>query len=301
MSKKIWRCFSCGGSGNVLDFAVHMEGGNPDNPADVRRVAILLVERFLQAESQPKTAKARAQPTPTTKPLAHPASPAPTATKPTDTSGLSEVVNPPLDFALKNLDPEHVYLRKREFDAKTIKHFGLGYCSKGMFAGRIAIPLHNATGGLIGYAGQLTDEFDVSPESPGVLWPSERERNGVKHMFDRELFVYHGHSIKKPASELVVVQDFHAVWRVFQSGIENVVGIMGDMPSTEQTTIIADLLLLEPHARIWIMTDDSPSAQRCAGKLLYELSQQRSCRWVKTAGAPDEIEPARIRELLEME
>src|ERR1043166_1698260 len=39
LKRGIWQCFGCGSKGNVLDFAVLMEKGNPKNGEDVRRVA----------------------------------------------------------------------------------------------------------------------------------------------------------------------------------------------------------------------------------------------------------------------
>ena len=38
-----------------------------------------------------------------------------------------------------------------------IEHFGIGYCSRGMFQGHIAIPIHNPAGGLIAYLGRMVD------------------------------------------------------------------------------------------------------------------------------------------------
>jgi DNA primase len=46
LKRGIWQCFGCGEKGNVLDFAVLMEKGNPKNGEDVRRVASKLMEMF---------------------------------------------------------------------------------------------------------------------------------------------------------------------------------------------------------------------------------------------------------------
>ena len=39
LTRGIWQCFGCGEKGNVLDFAVLMENGDPKNGEAVRRVA----------------------------------------------------------------------------------------------------------------------------------------------------------------------------------------------------------------------------------------------------------------------
>src|SRR5438093_5312183 len=46
LEKRIFQCFGCGARGNILDFAVLMEGRDPKYPKDVRRVAIVLQRAF---------------------------------------------------------------------------------------------------------------------------------------------------------------------------------------------------------------------------------------------------------------
>jgi DNA primase len=46
LPKKLWRCFGCKAGGNVLDFAVRMEGFDPEQGKDVRRAAISLMKRL---------------------------------------------------------------------------------------------------------------------------------------------------------------------------------------------------------------------------------------------------------------
>jgi DNA primase len=57
----VWQCFGCKASGNVLDFAVRMEGLDPRNPQELRKVALQLQERFhVAAETNRGTASANA-------------------------------------------------------------------------------------------------------------------------------------------------------------------------------------------------------------------------------------------------
>jgi hypothetical protein len=58
-------------------------------------------------------------------------------------------------------DLEHECGKKRGLAQEIFSQFGCGLClSKGMFAGRYAIPLHNASGELVGYAGRWLDDQD---------------------------------------------------------------------------------------------------------------------------------------------
>jgi DNA primase len=119
--KKIWRCFHCGAQGNILDFATRMEGFDPGRPEDVRKAALIVAERYGIGSKRPKSAdQPKRQPAPTS-------------------SGLKTVINAPLDFALKGLDPDHSYLLNRGFTPETIKRFELGFCSRGLMKDRIAI------------------------------------------------------------------------------------------------------------------------------------------------------------------
>src|SRR5580700_9598850 len=45
LERGIFNCFGCGAKGNLIDFAVLMAGGSPDNGADVRSAALLLQEK----------------------------------------------------------------------------------------------------------------------------------------------------------------------------------------------------------------------------------------------------------------
>src|SRR5688572_27244577 len=44
--KGIFQCFGCGAKGNLLDFAVLMDGGNPKRGLDVRKTALKLNKQF---------------------------------------------------------------------------------------------------------------------------------------------------------------------------------------------------------------------------------------------------------------
>ena len=52
------------------------------------------------------------------------------------------------------------------FTPETIVRFGLGYCSRGMLKSRVAIPLHDAVGALVGYAGRVADDATITEDNP---------------------------------------------------------------------------------------------------------------------------------------
>lgn len=99
---------------------------------------------------------------------------------------LRVVVNAPLDFELRNLDHDHPYLAKRGFLPETVKHFGLGFCNRGLFRGRIMIPIRDLEGRCVGYAGRAVDDRTISETNPKYKLPAPREREGKLHEFHKK-------------------------------------------------------------------------------------------------------------------
>jgi DNA primase len=255
LKRGIWQCFGCGQKGNVLDFAVLMEHGNPKNGEDVRRIAIDLQRRFPNGASQSEKAD---------EPDADP-------------EEENVVINAPLDFALKGLDAKHPYLLNRGFTAETIAQFGLGYCSRGLLANRIAIPLHDAEGKLLGYAGRLINDEDISEENPKYKFPGRRERKSVVYEFKKSLLLYNTHRIAWPVQNLIVVEGFASVWWLTQAGIPNVVALMGSSCSAEQERIIS--ALVPPEGCVWIFTDGDAGGERCAHDIFLHVATHCAVRW----------------------
>ena len=58
------------------------------------------------------------------------------------------VINPPLGFELKRVDPEkaRAYAESRGFDEEAVERFGLTVALGGRLAGRLAIPIHDNEG-----------------------------------------------------------------------------------------------------------------------------------------------------------
>ena len=72
------------------------------------------------------------------------------------------VINPPLGFELKNVDGEKArsYAESRGFGEETVERFGLTVALGGRFAGRLAIPIHDKEGILVGYAARALKDED---------------------------------------------------------------------------------------------------------------------------------------------
>jgi DNA primase len=254
----IWQCFGCHAKGNILDFACRMEGFNPDNPKELRQAALKIRDAFQLGDNRPP----------------------PTAPKPARPAK-SVLVNAPIDFELQSLDPDHPYLKERGFTDETIRHFGLGFCNRGMLKGRIAIPLHDPQGRLVGYAGRLTKDAEISESNPKYRVPGSRERDGKLLEFRKSLLLYNAHRITAPVDHLFVVEGYPACWWLWQAQYRNVVALMGSDCSEAQVKLITDLT--QPDSKVWVIPDGNGAGRRCAKSVLEQISPHRFCRWIPLA------------------
>lgn len=265
LERGIFQCFGCQAKGNILDFAVLMEKEDPKDGRGVKKVAAGLRAKFCPDDAKENGRKpARAK----------------DDDPPAKQLEMDGIVNEPLDFELKGLDPDHPYLAERGFSHDTTVHFGLGYCARGLLAERIAIPLHDSEGRLIGYAGRVIDDKAITADNPKYRLPSKREREGRTLEFRKSLFLYNGFRVT-PGDNLIVVEGFPSVWWLHQHGFSKVVATMGSDVSDEQIKLI--LGLVYPTGNIRIMPDSDKAGERFAQSLLTKLSPERFVRWVKLA------------------
>ena len=167
IGKNAWKCFGrCDAGGNILDFVAAMED------VSVREAAITIVKWFGidDADYERPGSKSRQKAKPgdrsrrAERPQGRRAAASSTREPVTeDDSEKSEETadpdlkfNPPLTFELKNLDPEHDAIDALGVASDTLAEFGGGSCKSGMMSGRVAIPIREFGGALLGYVGRAT-------------------------------------------------------------------------------------------------------------------------------------------------
>lgn len=159
-------------------------------------------------------------------------------------------INPPLTFQLR-IDSDHPYGLSRGLSRETLEYFGAGFClSKGLFAGRFVVPLHNEQGELVGYAGRSLDG-----KEPRYLFPSNERGFFKSHL----LFNLHRALKQVSADEpVVVVEGFFDAMKVHQAGWP-VVALFGSSLSVQQ-----EALLIEHFNKVVLMFDgDEPGRGAC--------------------------------------
>ncbi len=172
--KNCFMCFRCQTGGNMLDFVATMED------CSVRDASVKVAEWFEIETDRPgrasasKSAKTSEKKAPPPAAKSEDVPPAPAVRSEPDVPAAREPEpampapsgSPPLTFELK-LEPEHPWFAQVGLTPETVRKFGLGFCARGMMGGRIAFPIRNAKGELVGYAGRWPGEV---PPDGQPLW-----------------------------------------------------------------------------------------------------------------------------------
>ena len=245
LEKNLFNCFEGCGGGNVLDFVMKME--QADN-----RAAALMLQKWFSLESKPENPEPEEEAT--------------VAESGSTTASQGERENTPLTFALKNLDAEHPYLAEQGIRPETIQEFGIGFCSKGLMKGRIAIPIHNEHGELVAYAGRWPGDTGV-PEGEGKYkLPPKFRKSSV-------LFNLHrARAYAREEGKLVVVTEVFDCIRLWQAEVKNVVTPVGNSLSEEQAALI--FKAVGPQGRVLLRYGEDEVREECRDDALLRLRKQ---------------------------
>lgn len=271
VSKNCWNCFGkCKSGGNVLDFVSRKEG------VGIREAASLIAEWFnILPASEPREEIQESRK------KAAPDSPKPE---------VGAAGNKPLGFELKYLDPNHRYLVERGLSEETIKTFGLGYCKKGIMAGRIAIPVHNLAGEIVGYAGRW-------PGDPPEDKPKYKLPDGFRKSL--EVFNIHRAATALPEQPLVVVEGIFDCLKIWQAGFFRVVAVMGSLLSDEQSELL--IKAIAPKGRLALIFDEDEAGRAGRQHALLRLSGAcyiKVIRLPKEGNQPEHLPPQQLLDLL---
>ena len=145
---------------------------------------------------------------------------------------------------------------------ETIIDFGIGFCSKGMMADRIAIPLHNVKGEVVAYAGRF---IGAPPEgAPKYKLPAGFRKAQELFNIDR--------AVKEPAdAPLVIVEGFFDAMKLHQHGCRKVVALMGSTMSAAQEQLIRQHTNSRSH--VIVMLDENEAGQAGREDIACRLSK----------------------------
>ncbi len=199
--------------------------------------------------------------------------------------------NKPLSFALTKLDYEHAYLTERGLDPETVSTFGLGFCSKGIMAGRVVIPIHNALGQLVAYAGRWPG--DPPPGEPKYKFPPK---------FSKSVEVYNLHraAAEDASMPLPVVEGFFDAIKLWQLGYGRTVALMGSSLYAAQTEHLVDVAG-GTGGRILLFFDEDEAGRKAREKALAKLAPHAFVRVIELPEEglqPEHLDAEQLLQLL---
>jgi DNA primase len=252
ISKNCWNCFGkCKRGGNILDFVSLKEG------VTIREAALRVQKWFSIESPRPTKSGSRDDDSPPPK-IKQPEERKPKVASESE----SPPENKPLTFSLQNLDKTHPYLAERGLAEETVITFGLGFCNKGILADHIAIPIHNATGQLVAYAGRW-------PGEPPDGKPKYKLPAGFKKSV--EVFNLHRAVEADSTTPLFVVEGYFDCMKLWEAGLKRVVAIMGSTLSDVQAALIAKAA--GPDGRVALLFDEDDAGRAGREDALNRLAK----------------------------
>lgn len=158
---------------------------------------------------------------------------------------------------------ESAYFKSRGFKSETLKYFDVGDCNdkKSKLYERAIIPIHNDAGdSIIGCTARTIKEYR-SPKF--LLYPTG---------FDKRHFFYNYHraiQYVNNTSSLFLVEGQSDVWKLYEAGIKQVMGIFGRSLSKEQEQKIH----LMPVAHIVVLLDNDQSGREAKIQIQRQLNR----------------------------
>jgi DNA primase len=318
LKKNAWFCFSrCKRGGNQLDFVALKED------ISIRDAALLLKDHFeldgsrheppatqrprkgrkAAPSRRPGGAVRRRAPAPSTdnecggcdesEPEGHrePSISTPTKLQPSSLPAdgprapARPAANPPLSISL-TLRQGHPHLTEvRGLAESTLEEFGIGYASKGIMRGCIAIPIHNTGGELVAYAGRRLKPQQIRDHGKYKFPKGFHKSVELYNLHRAREYLVHG---------LILVEGFFAAVHVSEAGFPNVVAAMGSELSPWQAELIADA----PEVIILFDGDDAGRAgSHAARDLLADHTMVRVIT-LPQHKSPDDLGPRALRWLI---
>lgn len=260
LGKNVFHCFACQTSGNVLNFVAAIE------KCSIRQAALRLQEWFsIDAPNESAVSQARS------------------GVRKSELVREKEARNPTLPFALTGVDSSHPYLAARGIDPATAVEFGVGfYAGPGLLSGRIVIPIANARGQTVAYAGRVLN---------GNL-PKYRLPAGFRKAW--ELFNLH-RAAATGSQVVIVVEGYFDCLRVHRAGLPWVVALMGSSLSAEQESA-----LLQRFDRMVLLLDGDAAGRAASQAIGVRLSSKCSLTTVEVPARlqPDQLSLTAIQQLL---
>jgi len=154
------------------------------------------------------------------------------------------------------------YFNQRGFNADTLLHFEIGDCvqKKSSMVQRAIIPIHNLIGDkVVAYIGRSTKDYI----NPKFLFTRG---------FNKRNYLYNYHRALDKAQEtstLFITEGQGDVWKLYEAGVKNAVGIFGKSVSPEQKKILESSGI----TRLVVLTDNDQAGRESKMQIQRQMSR----------------------------
>jgi len=293
LARNVWFCFTgCRGGGNQLDFVAKRES------ITIREAALRLqawADAQGDAPAAAPTGPAVGTPRPS-RPKTSRGKKQRGATAPGNSRTEAKRAMPSLGVETPNENPvlglhldlghDHPHIvETRGLAVETAKHFGVGYCRKGILRGTIAIPIHRLDGQLVAYAGRRLKPRHIREHGKYKL-PANYRRS-------LDLFNLHRVMLLDSPGPIAVVEGYFSVLHLHEAGIP-AVATMGTQVSGEQ------LALLQQLAEVIVLFDGDEAGDLASRELFARLRTHPSARLVELPAGyePEQLSQRALRWLV---
>ena len=186
--------------------------------------------------------------------------------------------NPELTFRLKTLSTDHPFFPERGITPQAVQHFQAGFCSRGMFKGRIVFPLYRPTDGkLVGYTGRTVEPItDTNPK--WLLGAKVKPK-----------LLFNLHQVASQFDQVIVVEGCLDAAALFQAGFTNVVALLGKEVLTDNRLSYDQVRLLGQFDQVILLLDGDQDGRNGASKSAGILAQKT---WVRIITPPEDKDPS---------
>lgn len=182
-----------------------------------------------------------------------------------------------IGLSLKEQDGLVNLLVKKNYSIKDISLIGLSNMDKDLYINRIMFPLFNTNGDTIGFSGRI---YNTKSDSKYI-----NTRETLIFKKGKNLYNYHlAKDEARKEKSLIVVEGFMDVIRLYSIGVKNVVALMGTSLTKEQTTLIK-----RTSTNIILMLDgDNPGKKAIVN--VGHILEEENLR-VNVVALPEELDP----------
>lgn len=295
--KGVFNCHAagCGCRGNVLDFVLAMEAMAGRLAKDELRQAAERLAAIVgfavearKTASEPRRASKRGK-------RAKPCPDAETAVlgdpgAAEEVSGPELEANKPLSASFlerfqATLAFDHPYLAERGLDPAMAAAWGIGFQSTGAWQNRVVIPITDAQGEILAYAGRWALGDDALPDGEGKYKLPKAQH------FNKKLALFN-HQRVRQARHVTLVEGYFGAIRLQRLGLP-AVALMGNAISAEQVALLNALPRL---VAVTVLLDGGAYNQATTDRVLGVIARHDPSFRVRALALPEGEQPDVIEE-----